>query len=154
MSEISVLFRYGGIHHPAGEISMVILQYLSRIEAIKAFSRFHGYLIESGQSKSFSVSFNQRSESYGDMLLSVHYADQNMTTEIPGIDWTFVEKLRRSLQIFPYFLILAGYTENGEFQLLTAKDYHLWKSDILVNGKWIKGTPNASVDWNGILEDL
>lgn len=149
-----MFFRYGGIHHPAGEISMVILQYSARIDAVKVFSRFHGYSIEGEQSKSFTVSFNQRSELVGDMLLSINYADQSMTTEISGVDWAHVEKLCCSLQIFPYFLILAGYTEKGEFQLLPAKDHHLLKSNILVNGQCVKGKSNNSVDWNAVLENL
>ena len=154
MNEMHVHFRFAGIQHSAGEIGVVILDYSTHLEAIKTFSRLHGYLTSAGDSKSMDVSFVERGDSTGDMSITPEYADQSMETRIVGIDWNFVERLCSSLQVFPYYLILAGYTEKGEFHLLPAKDYHFFKADIRVNGRWIKGVLNESVDWNALIENL
>jgi hypothetical protein len=44
-------------------------------------------------------------------------------------------------------MILTGYSEKGEFHLLSPKKYHMFKRDIIIEGEIIAGSPVFDVDW-------
>jgi hypothetical protein len=153
MNEATVKFRYAGIQHPDGEIGAIILDCATYRSAIRTFHFIHGYLATSG-AKSLTVSFVQYDTAKGQLLVTIEYGNMNARIHVAGIEWQYVQRLCASLEIFPYYLILAGYSEKGVFYLLPVGSYHFFKADIDVNGSRLYGNERLGIDWKLLLDRI
>jgi hypothetical protein len=151
---ISTCFRYASIPQPDGEIAAIILECESKMAAISLFTRLHGYLVAPSGHKRAEIHFSTNNNVLGSMYLKIEFEDQELVTVITGLEWAYVERLQESLEKFAYFLILAGYSEGGEFCILPPKDYHFYKGDVLINNKHIHGKNIEVVDWDTIVNSL
>lgn len=149
--DINVEFRYVGIPIDDCEIPGICFCYPDKGAAEEAFKIIHEYLLDQ-DSKSLTLKLFKNDKGNYDLHMNIVTAKQDMKTTISGIDPSFIEKLKEGLRKVTYYVILTGFTEGGDFQLLTPKKFHMFKQDILIDGEKIIGTSECTLDWISIFE--
>jgi hypothetical protein len=135
------------------QVPGLCLSYASKKEAEKAFSLLHEYLISPGGSKSLSVEFTTMGPEEYMLTICVTTGERVFDVRIEHIDATLIRKIEKGLQCVLYYVILAGYEDKDEFHLLPTKDFHLFKMDIVIDGKRILGTDKVKIDWLKLLSE-
>mgnify|MGYP005636628121 CR=1 FL=1 len=53
--------------------------------------------------------------------------------------------------MFKYYIILAGYGDGKDFEILLFEQYHFFKNDIIIDNNLIIGNEKCEFDWNSLL---
>ena len=147
MIESSVQFRYVAIQADQVQVPGLCLSYLSKKEAEKAFSLFHEYIISRSGSKSLSVRFKTIGSGECTLTICVITPERVFDVLIEHVETSLVKKIEDDLKSVSYYVILAGYEDKDEFRLLPPKDFHLFKKDVVIDGKCVLGKNEVKVDW-------
>ncbi len=148
---INVHFRYVGLPITDGEIPGICFCYPNKTIAIESYAIIHDYLTTLGSDKSFRIEFIKGADNKYILIMTIVTPNYSSDTNITGINQVDVKKLNDALDNVAYYMILAGYFQKGEFLLLSPTDYHMFKNDIIIDGKIITGNPVYEVDWINIL---
>ena len=149
-TEHLVAFRYLGIPTPKGEIAGICLSYETASEARSVFDAIHLYLSapSSVPRRLMKVEFSRASEDSYDLVIEFGVGNVIRKIEIRGTEANHIYRLMQSLQVYRYYLITAGFTDTrGNFQLLPIDDYHLFRSEVVIDGQTFTGNPSCTFDW-------
>jgi hypothetical protein len=112
-------------------------------EALDSFSVMQNYLSSAKlQERLFEVSITEdifQPDKYT-LSLKVHYDRIDCETKINEIDGRDIREILGSLKEIPYYFIAwAYYNSAEEIEFMPLNNYHIFKKDILFNGKRIQG---------------
>lgn len=153
--EFPVEFRYLGIQAEKGEIAGICLCYGNAPDAYSFFNMIQMYVTASIPALKIpmKVKFTQTTDDAYDLQIKFGIEDAVRLIYIQDIDASYIERLKASLLIYQYYLVVAGYVDDdGNFQLLPVKDYHLFKSDVQIDGETLQGNDLFKFDWTKLLE--
>jgi len=151
-NESVVRFRYVGIKINKLEIPGICLTYSDRPTAKRMFKVIQRYITSPAERRSMSVVFSTDRQGRFVLEIGVMFAGTSLNTSVSGIDPALVKQLVAALRHVTYYVILAGYEVDGNFELLPPKAFHLFRSSLVVDGALIEGVPNTAVDWDRIFE--
>lgn len=149
--QINVQFRYVSIPYGEYEIPAICLCYPTLEMAVKAYEFIHNYSVAKSANKSMTVEFAKGKGDYYTFFMKIVTSEGSSSTAIGGIEPEHVNRIRKALGKVAYYLILAGYQQEGTFELLSPKEYHMFKKNILIDGEEIMGNPELDVDWMQLL---
>lgn len=149
---IDVEFRYVGLPMKDYEIPGICLCYPNKKSAINAYEIIHEYITSRGGSRGFRVEFVKDNDGTYIFMMSVLTPMNSSDTNITGVNPLDIKKLINGLENVAYYIILAGYTEDGEFKLLPHGEYNMLKNDLILDGKTIFGKKKFDVDWVGLVD--
>ena len=72
--------------------------------------------------------------------------------EIDQIPLDYIDNVRLSLEIFPYYLIIAGYESKNGFTILPISKYHLFLNSIRINQKIYTGSRTKEFPWQNLIQ--
>jgi hypothetical protein len=153
MSVSDINFRHVGVQTPYGEIYGMCLAYPSRGEAERAFTVFRDYITGQSGGKSLHVEFRSGTSGTYGLTIAVTLPETDLRVSIQGVDAEYVSRLRTSLGVFMYYVILCGYDSDKGFALLQPRNHHLLKRDVLINGELVEGQPKVPIQWAGLFGD-
>lgn len=88
-------------------------------------------------------------------LFEVHvgWGETIRRVEIEGVEPTHINELSKSLKVFKYYLLLAGYeAEDGSFVLLPVANHHLFVNTITIDDKQYSGNPGCKLSWDKLIQ--
>jgi hypothetical protein len=133
--QTAVTFRLLSVPHDLGDIGGFALWYKSEREAKADFTHFRRYISATGYRQS-RISFDRDSDQTHALEIDLVYSGLRFTVRIAGIQSQFIHRLQHALNIFPYFFITAGYTENnGRDLVLPVQEYTYFSSRLFINGE-------------------
>jgi hypothetical protein len=147
-----VKFRYIGIRCTKGDIPCICLCYDSRQRAELAFGALHDYVKSCRPDKGLRVEFIKHANSTYSLSIDSYGFSVTAFTYISGIDPLWVHTIITQLRIFRYYIIIAGYEMAEELSILPLRDFHLFRSELIVDGKRILGNTRCEFQWATLLD--
>jgi len=132
----------------------LVLDCGSRRDAETIFAAIHSYLLAGTHRRLLETSFTGGEGGRGNVVVQIVSESGSMVIEIEDIDWSIVERLETSLQVFSYYIVVAGWSEGEHFLFLPISDNHLLKADVVVNGHRTIGHNAIPVEWTQLISSL
>ena len=141
--DANVTYRHISIPISDGTINGFALWYKSEQEAKNSIKRFHDYLdAKGGITRFLDICFDKDSINTYKLSILINIGEKIYSTIITGIDSSYVEYIKKTLEEYPYYFITSGYTlSTGEDILLPLNPYNFIRSEIKIDGNKITGTP-------------
>jgi len=137
-----------------GNVAGFCLSYTTKDDALSFFDFIHTYLSATGEipRQAIDISTTQTSGNIYVMNISFGLADWMRQLEIDQIPLDYIDNVRQSLKIFPYYLIIAGYEGKNGFTILPISKYHLFLNSIRINQKIYVGSRIKEFPWQNIIQ--
>ena len=125
----------------ADTIEGFALWYETKIAAQQGFKKFHDYISSSGRTeRSFYINFSKEKGSSYSLEIRIMITGEFYQILIPNIEATYVNKIKESLNIFQFYFITAGYTdEKGTDVLLPLREYNYFRGAISIDDNIVLG---------------
>jgi len=151
-----VKFRHLAFQKTAfGDISGICLAYQSKTDAESLFDFIHQYLSASGSIPRRLIdvkAMRETSDSYT-FTIELGLGDRLRRIQIFGVAKEYIDKIRRSLKNFTYYMVAASYDlEDGKIDLLSLSENHLFLNRITIDNKRYTGNPNCSFPWSELVK--
>ncbi len=137
-----------------GNVAGFCLSYTIKEDALSFFDFIHTYLSATGEipRQAINISTMQTSDNIYSLNISFGLADWMRQLEIDQIPLDYIDNVRQSLEIFPYYLIIAGYESKNEFTILPISKYHLFLNSIRINQKIYTGSRTKEFPWQSLIQ--
>jgi len=147
-----VAFRHVEFRTEKGAISGFCLSYPTKEAAIEAGAILRRYITSKGVEKNSHVECRRQPSGGYSVAVVVSVGDQTFKVEIDEVDSQYIHQLNSSLSRFTYYPILIGYMEGESFKLLRPRDFHLFKRDLVVDGRIVLGKTGSKIDWDALFD--
>ncbi len=145
-----VQFRYIGIKENEYEIPGICFCYANKKSAKEFFTMIYDYMTLKSGEKQFNIELRLQDDNCYTLEMIIETPEKILKTIISDIIPSDIEKIPKNLRSVSYYVILAGYDKAGEFTLLPTDKYHLFKKELLIDGKKVEGASNCSIDWDKV----
>ncbi len=137
-----------------GNVAGFCLSYTTKDDALSFFDFIHTYLSATGELPRQVIDIST-SHTLGNVyILKIIFglSDWTRLLEIEQIPSDYVDNIRQSLKVFPYYLIIAGYEGKDGFTLLPISQYHLFLNSIRIDKKNYTGVKNQEFPWQDLIQ--
>jgi hypothetical protein len=152
---LDVAFRHLAIPTEVGDISGICLSYRSKEGAKSFFDFIHQYLDAPGRvpRKLVEVKATQEEKDTYSLSVEVGLGSQLRHIQIHGVAREYIDHIRKSLRIFAYYLITAGYDlPDGQWTMLPISTNHLFLSRIVIDDREYVGNPDSKFPWSELVQ--
>lgn len=148
-------FRYMAIRHGTVSVPCLLLVFAERLAAENAASLLRRYIVSHGSGRGLQLAFqsSQGGNVYA-LNLDIWAGSEHLKIEIQGIDRKHLQQLRAALERVAYYVILLGFESDEAVEILPARDCHLFRSTVEVDGVLVEGQSVDRVDWDVFKEAL
>ena len=148
-------FRYMSIRHGTVSVPCLLLVFAERLAAENAASLLRRYIVSHGSGRGLQLAFqsSQGGKVYA-LNLDIWAGSEHLKIEIHGIDRKHLQQLRAALERVAYYVILLGFESDEAVEILPARDCHLFRSTVEVDGVLVEGQSVDRVDWDVFKEAL
>jgi hypothetical protein len=152
MSKAGLQFRHVAIETSYGQVYGICLAFSTREAAEEAFAVFHRYITAPSGIKSVCVAFTSDEPESFEVTVDVVMPGLVWNARIEGVNAAYVHLLRNSLDVFAYYVLLAGYEAEDGFRLLSPADYHMFKRDVVIDGETVYGQSRNPLPWTTLFK--
>lgn len=117
-------------------------------EAIKVAEMTRDHFEQPGFKSTIDVVFEESDN--GDFDLIILFSPSVGSVKIEGVDNEIINNIVDGLKCVEKYIIILGY-DFDKLNIIESKTFSLFKNEINLNGKTIKGIAKNKVDWNNVL---
>lgn len=142
--------RYAGIPYKDLLVPGLCISAPSKDDALQIARMAQAYFEQPGPKETSFVSFvGERDDTY---TFIFDFGSRIGAVEISGVDGSIVRDLLQGLERFRYFGVFLGFsTEDGEFEIIDPKTFHLFRGEVVVDGEVCRGKDVVHVDWGKLV---